>query len=188
MTYTFVRLKVHPKLDLTDWYLAIPASAFDLTMAMHKSVAASMFNRFFLNPHVFDQTTAEPKYEGYEAYHPLKLAAGWLTTAFKGLGKFGVIYMNSAHGLWFGENVEIVETMESEKLAFPKSSIHDAMKITISKWALAEHYYLSASNNQVFSHPKFNTYEEAITEARKFAHDENITFFDGGKVFQREGD
>jgi hypothetical protein len=186
MTYTFVRIKTHP--NLTGWYLAIRSADVGLTMDMHKSAATAMFLKFFKNPHVFDQKTLEPKYEGYEAYHPLKLAAGWLNTAFKGLAKFGVIYMNSAHGLWFGENVEIVETRESEKLVFPKSGIDDAMKITISKWALAEHYYLSASNNQVFSQPKFNTYEEAITEARKFAHDENITFFDGDKVFQREGD
>src|SRR4051812_36466060 len=103
MSYTFVRIKVHPKLDLTGWYLTIPASAIDLTMDMHKSAAISMFHRFFLNPHVFDQKTLEPKHEGYEHYHPVKLASGWIQSALRGLAAHGVIYMNCAHGMLFGE-------------------------------------------------------------------------------------
>lgn len=187
MTYTFVRIKVHPKCDLTGWYLAIPASAIDLQMNMHKSATWAMFHKFFMNPHVFDQQ-GMPKHEGYEHYHPVKLAAGWITTALRGLAAHGVVYMNRDHGLLFGENVEILESRESEALEFPVLDTIDGIKITISRWASGEHYYLTASNSQVFSQPKFDSYDEAVAEARKYAHEMNITFKPADHLYIREGD
>lgn len=187
MTYTFVRIKILP--NLSGWYLAIRSADIDLTMDMHKSAAISMFNRFFLNPHVFDQKTLEPKHEGYEHYHPVKLAAGWLNTALKGLMAHGVIYMNTAHGLLFGDAVEILETLESEKLEYPAADNKDEVKITITSWERGQHFYLVASNNQVFSRPKFDTLDEAQTEAKKYAHEKNIAFKPGdGHFYKTEGD
>ncbi len=189
MSYTFVRIKVHPKCDLTGWYLAIRSADIDLTMDMHKSAAISMFHKFFLNPHVFDPKTLEPKYEGYEHYHPVKLAAGWLNTALKGLMAHGVIYMNTAHGLLFGETVEILDTRESEKLEYPAADNNDDVKITITSWERGQHFYLVASSNQVFSRHKFDTLDEAMTEAKRYAHEKNITYKLGdGHFYKTEGD
>jgi hypothetical protein len=189
MTYTFARIKVHPKLDLTAWYLVIPASAIDLTMDMHKSASIAMFQKFFLNPHVFDQKSGAPKYEGGEAYHPIKLAAGWIETAMKGLSRYGVVYMNKVHGMWFGETVQVLETREAEKLGdWPKDADANVVKIVISRWAAGQHYYLTANNGQVFSQPKFDTYEQAMAEARKHAIEQNISFAPADHLYTREGD
>lgn len=189
MTYHFARIKVHPKLDLTAWYLVIRKEAVNLTMDMHKSAATSMFLRFFRDPHLFDQKTWKAKNAYGEFFNPVKLSAGWLQTALNGLSQFGVVYMGTAHGLLFGERVEIVEERTSEKLEFPKGDEHkEGVKITISRWAAGEHYYLNASNNQVFAQPKFDTYEEALAEARKHAFEGNIAFKPGDYQYKNEGD
>lgn len=189
MTYTFARIKVHPKLDLTAWYLVIRREMVDLTMDMHRSASISMFLKFHRDPHLFNQKTWQPVSDQAQFFNPVKLASGWLQTAMKGLGQFGVVYMGTAHGLIFGEKVDIVETREGQSFDdWPKDDPRDDVKITISIWAGGEHYYLSASNNQVFAQPKFDTYGEALAEARKYAHPHNIELSRGGYIYKTEGD
>jgi hypothetical protein len=185
MTYTFARIKAHPDCDQSGWCLVIPMEAFDLTQAMHKRVATAMALKFFKDPHLFQD--GQPRREDSPFYHPIKLAAGWLNTALRGLAEHGVIYMNRATGLVFG-SVEVLETRESEKLEFPIGENHkEGVRITISTWRGGDHYYLRASNNQLFSKEKYDSYAEAEYEARKYAFVKNITFMPGYRSFV-EGD
>jgi hypothetical protein len=188
MTYTFARIKVHPKLDLTAWYLVITREMVDLTMDMHKSAAISMFLKFHRDPHLFDQKTWQPTSDHSQFFNPVKLSAGWLQTAMKGLGQFGTIYMGTAHGLLFGEKVDVLETREGQSFDdWPKDDPKDGVTITITSWRGGDHFYLSASNNQVFAKPKFDTLDEAMAEARKYAFEKNISYKPNYRSFV-EGD
>jgi len=188
MTYNFARIKTHPKLDLSGWYLVIRKEDVGLTMEMHKSAATTMFLKFFRDPHLFDQKGA-PRNENGTLFNPIKLAAGWIESALKGLARHGVIYMNHCHGMLFSESVDVLETRHSETRVFPKGDDHkEGVKITVSRWAAGEHYYLSASNNRIFSKPKYDTYEEAMAEARLYAFAGNISFKPADHLYTREGD
>lgn len=186
MTYTFARIKSHPQGE-SGWCLAIPRGAFDLTTAMHKRVTTAMALKFFKDPHLFDN--GKPRREDSPFYHPIKLAAGWLNTALRGLAAYEVIYMNRATGLVFGEYIEVLEERQSEKLEFPAAENEkEGVKVTISSWERGKHYYLSASNNQVFSQDKYDTYDAALAEARRHAFENNIVYRLGDQHFQRDGD
>lgn len=173
MTYVFAKIKVHPKLDLTAWYLVLRRGMMDKVMDLHRSAAIAMFLKFHHNPHLYNQKTWEPLNAESEFYNPVKLSAGWLQTAMNGLKQFGVIYIGTAHGVLFGENIEVLEERASEKFEWPTDS-KEGVTITVSSWPDGKHYYLTASNNQVFSKPKFDTLSQAMCEARKYAFENNI--------------
>jgi hypothetical protein len=185
MTYTFALIKAHPQGE-AGWCLAIPKDAFELSMEMHGRVIKQMALKFFKDPHLFND--GEPRREDSPFYHPIKLAAGWMNTCLRGLTEYGIVYMNRATGLVFGDAITVLETRESATLEFPKSDNKDGVKITISRWAAGLHYYLSANTNQVFKELKFDSYDEAMAEARKYAHDDSISFKPGDHIYAREGD
>lgn len=177
MTYTFARIKAHPYSDESGWCLQITKEAVHLTQAMHKRVATALFLKFFKDPHLFED--GKPRREDSPFYHPIKLAAGWLDTAMRGLREHGVIYVNRATGMVFGDSVQVLELRQSEKLEFPVGENHkEGVTIRMTRWGAGTHYYLTASNNQIFSKPKFDSYEEAMVEARKYAFERNIQFND----------
>jgi hypothetical protein len=185
MSYTFALIKAHPQGE-SGWCLVIPRDAFDLSMEMHGRVIKQMALKFFKDPHLFND--GEPRREDSPFYHPIKLAAGWMNTCLRGLTEYGTVYMNRATGLVFGDGITVLETRESDALEFPTSDTKDGVKITISMWGGGEHYYLSASNNQVFAQPKYDHYDEALAEARKYAHPYNIEVSRGGYMYKTEGD
>lgn len=175
MTYKFTRLKLHPKVELSDWLLEI--NNLDRFMDMHQSATLATFKRFGLNPHLADKPE----------YNPIKLASGWATTAMKGLTDHGVVYMNRNHGLFFGK-IEILEERTSEKFEFPDGDNHkEGVRITISRYGGCQHYYLNSNVNRAFSQPKFNTPEEAIAEAKQHAFANNIEF-SADYAYAKDGD
>ncbi len=175
--YNFVRIKVHPRLDLTAWYLAIKRADLDLFFEMHRRSAQSMFMRFHHDPHLYNQKTWEPLNEIAQILNPVRLSAGWLATAEKALLEFGVIYMNRAYGLLFGPNEVVVETLILPTLEFPiDDNSKDGVQITISLWGCGQHYYLSSNQNHVFPRDKYDTYAQAMSEAGKHAYVTNINF------------
>lgn len=187
-TYRFARVKCHAHIEISSWYLVIKREDLELFMDMHKSATQSAFMRYHRDPHLFDQKTWQPLNAIADILNPVRMGAGWLKTAMKGLSNHGVIYMNCAHGLLFGEFIEVLEEMEREKLAFPVEDEHkEGVKITVCRWGDGQHYYLKASNNQVFSQPKFNTAQEAMDEARWYAFEKNIRMSDE-YVYSRQGD
>lgn len=183
--FRFVLLKVHPRCDVTGWYLAI--DDIDLLMRMHKSAATSAFMRHHSDPHLYDQKTWEPRNTLADILNPIRISAGWLQTAHRGLFEHGTIYMNRAHGLLFG-SVHVLDERTLGTLHFPvEENDKDGVEIAISRWGSGKHYYLNANNGQVFSSNKFDTAEEAVTEAKRFAHAGNVRFSDK-RVYEREGD
>lgn len=185
--FRFVLVKVHPKLDLTGWYLVI--DDLDWMMEMHRSAAQSMFLKFGLNPHLCDPKTGRPVSDLGHFFNPVKMSAGWLGTAHHALLEHGVIYMNGNHGLLYGENVEILEERLMDEIHFPKEEKHkEGVWITIARWGDGEHYYLSCSTGApVFSKNKFDTAEEALAEAKRHAFDANIKF-GSTYPYSRDGD
>lgn len=187
-TYHFVKLKCHPKIpDLFGWYLAITQPEIDLFMKCHRSAVGTLFMKFHNDPHLFDQKTFRATSEHSHFFNPVKLGAGWLMTAQKAIFEHGIVYMNKCHGLTFGK-VEIVEELVLNELRFP---LNDEEKkdtiITVSRWGSGTHYYLRANNGQVFSQPKFDTMDEALVEARKFALEKNIRVKENFS-YARDGD
>lgn len=188
--YRFARIKVHPKLDLSGWYLVIEKANIDLMFDMHRSAACSTFMRFHRDPHLYNQKTWQPVSDHAEFFNPVKLSAGWLSSIERAMRDFGVAYMNRNHGLLYG-TVQVLETRDLDKLEFPKDEDEqhkDGVTITISRWGCGTHYYLSGNKQQVFSQPKFDTYDEAMVEARKHAFEKNITFKPTEFMYAREGD
>lgn len=187
-TYRFALLKVHPRLELTGWYLVV--NDMDTVMEIHRSAAQSMFLKFGRDPHLYNQQTGAPVCRHRaDLFNPVKLSAGWLTTAEKAMSQYGVIYVNYNHGIFFGKNVEILEERESNELRFPiEESQKDGVWITISRFGGGNHYYLRASAGApVFSQPKFNTEEEARTEALRHAHSAHIRV-ESARPYFRDGD
>lgn len=184
--FRFARVKVHPKLDLSGWYLVL--DDYESLMEMHRSACGSLFMKFHRDPHLFDQKTWRPVSDQAQFYNPVKLGAGWLNSAQMGMLRHGVIYMNRQHGMLYGDNVEIIENRESEKLVFPDNDDHkDGVRIVVSKWGNGQHYYLNANQTIAFSQPKFDTAEEALAEARVYAFEANIKI-DETRHYSRDGD
>lgn len=156
------------------WYLVIRADDYRLINGMHKSVTVTAASRYFGNTHVSDPVTGDPKNDIASFYHPVRLGSGWLCTVEKGLQKYGVVYMNKRHGLWFGKDVEVLQVYDSDELKFPDDKIQD-LKITISRYPGGAHWYLTPSDGRVFQYHKFNHLCYALEEANKHALVCNIT-------------
>ncbi len=188
-TYRFVKIKVHPRIpDLFGWYLVITKDDINLFFDTHRHTAQSMFMKFHRDPHLYDQKTWKPVGDMADFYNPVRLSAGWLETAEKAMGQYGVIYVNPAGGMIYG-TVEIVDEIENERLVFPTPPDPDLL-ITISRWGDGRHFYLSSKQRPVLSEQnKFNTIKEAHDEACRHALPANITVKDTGKfTYTREGD
>lgn len=190
--YRFARIQCHPKIPhLFGWYLVITRDDIELFFSTHKKTAQGQFMRLHRDPHFYDQKTWKPASEIAEhLYNPVKLSAGWLQTAEKAMQKHGVIYVNDAGGMCFG-NVLIVEERERDTLQFPKiAEVDPDLRITISRWGDGLHFYLSAERPIITSQDKYNTVEEAHAEACRHTLPKNIKVRDGGVEFRytREGD
>lgn len=188
MNYEFHRVRCHPKLDLSGWYLVITHDAQDLLEQVHRSVAQGMFMRFHTDPHLYNQKTWKPTEWG-QFYNPVRLAAGWIQSALDGLYKHGMIYVNNCGGLMFGESHEVFETCIRDVLKFPDAADHkDGVKITISRYGGCPHYYLRSNKTMLFSQDKFDTFDAAMFEAKQYAFENNIEYSESEFVYGREGD
>lgn len=167
-TFTFARLRS------MGWYLVITASDYSLMNTVHKSCTVTAAKRYWNDPHMVDITTGQPKNSLAEMYHPVKLAGGWIQTVEKGLQKFGTVYVNKQHGLWFGSDVDILDTYTCTQLKFPDDKIKD-LKIVISRYPGGAHWYLTPSDGSIFQYHKFNALGYALEEAQKHCLNRNIT-------------
>lgn len=177
MPYTFARVQCHPKIpNLSAWYLVVRAADKNLLNRLHESVTRTSFTRILNNPHM--QTDMARYSPLANLYNPIRQGAGWLNTAITGLFQFGAIYVNQNHGMMFGEQI-ILEERVSSDLKYPDEEAHkEGIKIKVHRWAMAKHYYLSSSDNRIFSQPKYNTLEAAMNEARRHAFEANILVSD----------
>lgn len=183
--YKFVCVKVHPACDTTSWYLVV--DDYDMLTKLHQSASVMLFQKFGQDPHLFDKGMA-PRTDGSVLYNPIKLGAGWLTSAIKGLTEYGKIYVNRNHGMLFGNSIDVLEEKTSEKLHFPVEETHkEGVRIKISRYADGSHYYLNSNIGTVFSKHKFNTSGEAYEEAKRHAFESNITHSDN-RPYSRDGD
>lgn len=189
MNYEFHRVRCHPKLDLSGWYLLVKHDDHELFEQVHRSVAQGMFWKFHTDPHLYNQKNWKPTEWG-QFYNPVKLAAGWVQTALDGCYKFGMIYVNSNGGIMCGKEHEVFETCIRDVLRFPDADNHkEGVTITISKWGAGNHYYLRSNKALLFSQEKYDSYDLAHFEAKQHAFENNISFAEADKyVYARQGD
>lgn len=169
--YTFTRIKAHRKCDITGWYLKI--SDYDLLLKINGHAARALFLKFGKDPHLFDKNGI-PKTTSSLMLDPIALASKWLSSATNGLNNFGVIYVNRNNGIVCGDHLEIIEQFVGDKIEFPACE-KDDVRIVISKWGGCKHFYLSSDKISIFSGEKYNTFDDVMTEALKYAHPFNIT-------------
>lgn len=164
------------------WWLLVETP--ELFATIQKSVTAGLFLKFLHNPH-FEQC-----YPGQSA---TALAAKWTQMAEKYFGFYKKIIVNQNGGmvgLVGVDKLDIVEVFETETLAYPENKIA-SRRITISRWYGGQHWYLQCAEKVIFSAEKFNTFDDAMREARKYALEERIHVADSyeyDQFYTRDGD
>lgn len=102
----------------------------------------------------------------------------------------GHILLNRVGG-WCFLSADSIVLAEQESEGFPSPPSDKLGRVYIARWPLGNHWYLSSwPKPLVFSSEKFNTYEEAFAEARKFVPEDRIESKDPHThfVYQKEGD
>jgi hypothetical protein len=109
--------------------------------------------------------------------HPVKLGVERTFSLIKAYFNYGYVLINKVGG-WMVLNKDCNILEEKEDKEWPKTDekwSDYAPRITINKWPLGNHYYLTSWPKPViFSQDKFNTYEEAFNEAKKFVPENRI--------------
>lgn len=161
------------------WWLLVDSP--ELFQTIHKSVTAGLFLKFLHNPH-FEQC-----YHGRTA---VELASKWCVTAEKFFRMHGRFLVNQNGGICTPstmQHLDIIDDLESPMLCYPENKI-EKRRITMSRWYGGTHWYLQCEDKVIFSQEKFNLFDDAMREARKYALEENIHVADCQHEYTKEGD
>ncbi len=158
--YKFVYCQTHPKCpNVRGWYLILEPGDLDTLMELHRGVMGFYYHKFGLDPHY-------QKPELGALYHPIRLAAVWLTSVEKFLFNRITLAVNSAGGMIPLDSVKVLVEEESERFIWPNRWTLET--ITISRWPRGRHYHLSSNRNRIFVPAKHNTYEDARQVAQMY--------------------
>lgn len=170
MPYTFVRCRADDRFPAEGWYLKITWADQDAIDRMHKAVASSLFMKYVVDPHLFDDNH-KPKNTIADLVDPLKLGGGWLSTLYRICDEFGHALVNPAGGIRPPSKQEnVVKVLD--KLSWPV--ILDDEWITLMQWPNAQHYYLKSNKNRLFSPEKYETFDEAWKVAMELVPENRI--------------
>lgn len=137
-------------LDLQDWRLEIRPEDHGLLVKVWEMVTRQRFVDACNDPHT----------------PPWSWKTGrWIETAERLLADGAVILVNCAGGMTPPIGVAILATIRSDRLEWPE--YFEDERITISRWPRARYYYLCSNHNRLFPE-KFNSYQQAEAEARKY--------------------
>lgn len=125
------------------------------------------------------------------ARHPLNIIPKRNSALHRALARAGRVFINLVGG-WMTLNDESLVLEELEADSYPAEPLTGSQYVYIGKWPMARHYYLSAWPKPLaFENEKYNTYEEAFAEARKFVAADRIKSMDVDKqkfIYQKDGD
>lgn len=162
--YHFVRCQPDTKCpDLQGWYLILEPDTVETLEKLHRGVAHFYYAKYGMNPHI--DVLGKDWFK-----HPIRLAALWLQTIEKFLAAGTTLAVNSSGGMLPLDDVKVLATTESERMAWP--DLHEDEIVTISLWPEGKHFYLSSNKNRVFVPPQYVRYEDALHAAK--IHTENI--------------
>lgn len=180
--YTFLHLQLKHCPSVEGWFLLVPAKDFNLSMDLHRAVAAKLFLEQCSDPHRQNPGTRDPDY-----YNVVRIGAGFLSTAMK-LAMEGDFVMNRDGGLSPLSGWRELERRESKSfISFPDVG---GERIQIMKWADpdATHFYLKSSKGRIFSPVKYDTLQQAVDAAKAFVPESSITIEKPIGFRRRDGD
>lgn len=125
--------------------------------ALHRHVSVTALRAYQSNPHMR---------EGFEqiSMHPIRLGAGWLSTATSFLIRGEPAIVQSKGGMCTLDGVRIIQTVQQEKLTFPAGESANEV-ITLSEWVRGGHWYITSSTGRVFDPVKYDTLDQARDRA-----------------------
>lgn len=199
MSYTFhlCRLKKCP--NVMGWWQEVQPQEHHKVNMLHTGVAASLFMKSGVDPHndirYSDKTDAIDERDFLNVIrHPIILGGKYLATLTdQTLFRRKTLLVNSAGGWCYKDDTwEILETRELPTMAYPTdidpkhnfvpTEESDLYKetIRITQWPDGTHFYLRSNKNRLFFPEKFDTYEQAFEEAKKYVAENRIV--NAGKI------
>ncbi len=163
--YRFHRCQPHAKCpNLTGWYLEWHPDDVETVMKVHKGVVSLYFFKFGQDPHV--------QKERCSFYDPATLGAWWLQSVEHYLLRGETLLVNSNGGIMPMDGTIILETAESDDLHWD-DRFNDE-QITISRWPVGRHWYLSSTKGRVFCPAKYDSLAEVRREAERYVPADRI--------------
>lgn len=149
--------------------------SLDELLSINERFAQFYYRNFFSDPHNI-KDVAKEELGIVHFRHPLNLLPKRYFTLFNQWQSGAKIALNKVGGwMTIDNNCKIISEVESKDWPdFIKPE--KTPWIQIRKWPLGNHYYLICRKPLLLSQEKYNTYEEALTEAKKHTTEDRIQY------------
>lgn len=149
--------------------------SLDELLSLNTRFAKFYWNNFFADPHV-DKELKSGELGMVHFSHPFKVLPNRELSLFKQWQSGVKIAFNKVGG-WMTVNGNCKIITEIESKSWPDFIKPEKTPwIQIRKWPLGNHYYLICRKPLLLSREKYNTYEEALAEAKKHTTEDRIQY------------